>query len=69
MSTAFNARFPGRCAAGDSINIGDLVQYDADDELIHLDCIGTPPADDNTPRRNERLCTECNMVHAGECDW
>lgn len=69
MSLAFAARYPGKCAAGDSINIGDNVQYDNDDELIHHDCIGAPPADENTPQRNERMCPDCNMVHAGECDW
>lgn len=71
MSAAFEAKFDGYCRlGGHRIRQGDPVRYGEDDNLVHVDCTDQPaPVDENDPRRTERMCHDCNMVHAGGCDW
>jgi hypothetical protein len=76
----FEARYPGRCAAGDPIAPGDEVVYDADDHLRHVACL--PYADVPAgyyvtedpdrgevlvPRPDPAVCGRCWTVHRGEC--
>ena len=62
---AFTAKFEGHCLDCDGrINVGDQVQYD-EDAVVHVDCDPIPDID--APRRTERQCPQCWLVHAGEC--
>lgn len=67
MSKPFAAGFPGRCAYGDAIEVGDTIRYDEDGELAHITCEDNPPPSEDAPRRNERKCGDCFTIHAGEC--
>lgn len=66
-SRQFTAKFPGRCHAGDRIEIGDDVAYlDTPDGsvLVHVGCEvdqSTHP-DDSAP-----YCPGCFTFHRGEC--
>ena len=62
---SFQAKYPGRCTRCDEqFHEGDWVRYE-DDFIVHQDC--PEPIDADAPRRNERKCPDCYMVHAGEC--
>ncbi|MFT9661137.1 hypothetical protein ACM0CQ_02660 [Mycobacteroides abscessus subsp. abscessus] len=67
MSRIFRAKHPGRCeSCGERIDAGDRVRYTADgDDLVHADC------DDNADPfafdDDAKPCTDCFLVHAGEC--
>jgi hypothetical protein len=65
MSGVFPARYSGRCATdcGSRIEPGDDVCF-VDDELVHADCADQPKRQAVTERP---VCTQCWMVHAGEC--
>jgi hypothetical protein len=44
VSRVFEARYPGRCpACTERFDTGDLITYDADDELLHAVCATTTP--------------------------
>jgi hypothetical protein len=58
----FEARYPGRCAAGDPIEPGDEVAY-VDEQLVHADCADSPAS----PTAAETVCPSCWTVHRGEC--
>lgn len=63
--SAFQARYPGRCAACDEpIYEGGKVRYE-DGFLVHDDC--PDPVDHDAPRRTEHRCPDCYATHAGEC--
>lgn len=63
---SFVARYPGRCGnCPDPIEAGVLVDYD-DDRLVHDHCTRIPDYDE--PRRTERACAECHLIHAGACE-
>lgn len=62
---AFQAKYPGQCAAcGERIHLADYVRYE-DDLLVHDDCPDT--VDPDLPGRQERKCPDCYTTHAGEC--
>jgi hypothetical protein len=58
----FEARYAGRCAAGDPIEPGDEVAY-VDEQLVHADCADSPAS----PTAAEAVCPSCWTVHRGEC--
>lgn len=69
MRGVFSARFPGRCQAGDGIDVGDEVRYvdryGDSSVLVHVGCVdkldqSTPP-DDSAP-----YCPACFCFHRGE---
>ncbi|OMC12509.1 hypothetical protein [Mycolicibacterium fortuitum] len=63
---SFEARYSDQCpACGERIVPGDDVTYSEDNELIHA--VSEPVDDPDEPQRNERHCTQCFTVHAGEC--
>jgi hypothetical protein len=59
----FEARYSGRCAAGDPIEPGDEVAY-VDEQLVHADCADSPCT---SPTAAETVCPSCWTVHRGEC--
>jgi hypothetical protein len=61
----FEASYPGKCGAcGDRIHPGDQINY-CDGATIHAFC--DDRVDPDEPRRTERKCPDCFMIHAGEC--
>lgn len=63
---SFQARYPGHCTACDApIDVGQTVEYDDAGRLVHTDC--PELVDIDAPQRNERHCTQCFTVHAGDC--
>lgn len=60
----FAAKYPGICATcGDRFRESDLIGYDADDEISCGECLSG-----RASRATEvDPCTECYLVHAGEC--
>jgi hypothetical protein len=58
----FEAKYAGRCAAGDPIRPGDEVAY-VDEQLVHATCADHPPP----ARREPAVCPSCWTVHRGEC--
>jgi hypothetical protein len=61
---SFEARYPGRCAFGDRIQVGDLCVY-SDDELAHVECDRLQGA--ATIHADPPLCEFCFTIHRGEC--
>jgi len=66
---SFTAKYFGACTfegcATGVINPGDEVEFvSGTRDLVHVECI-TDTSDE--PQRNERKCTECWQIHAGEC--
>ncbi len=61
---SFPARFPGTCAHGDHIDVGDLITYDEDDDLVHVEC---GAVNGMAHDLHERTCPDCYTIHAGEC--
>jgi hypothetical protein len=57
---SFTARYHGECSEGDHIIPGELIEYDEDDEVRHVNCRATV-------EYSPSVCSTCNMVHAGEC--
>ncbi len=69
MSSSFPARYPGRCHAGDRIDVGDDVKFveaasDEEGVLVHVGCADqlNQSTDDNAP-----YCPGCFTFHRGEC--
>lgn len=62
---SFAAKYPGVCAYGDRIEPGDMCCY-TDDEIAHVEC---DQLDGATNIHTETPCPDCNLVHAGRCDW
>lgn len=63
---SFEAKYHGRCVGCDErIEPGDQVEYNADEELVHVHC--DDQTDPDAPLRNERKCPDCFLIHAGEC--
>lgn len=62
---SFTARYAGQCASGDRIQPGELVKYDGD-ELVHVNC--DVPSLPNERDELNRVCRQCWLVHAGECN-
>ena len=60
MSAPFRAMFDGVCAAGceNRVHPGDLVRYDADDQLVHSECA---PADES-PELADVVCGVCWVI-------
>lgn len=63
----FDAKYAGVCSnCEDRFSEGDPIGYDADDEIRCKPCLtGVSPV--YTAKRPTPRCTECNLVHAGEC--
>ena len=61
---SFEAKYPGRCAAGDRIAPGELVKYD-DEELVHVNC--EVPSLPNARDDLGTVCRTCWTIHAGGC--
>lgn len=65
---SFEARYPGTCCScGERIEVGDVIRYNADDEIVHA-------RHEIIHARHERPeevlappCPDCFMVHKGEC--
>ena len=51
----FEARYPGRCAAGDEISVGDILAYDSDRQGIHVECADYP----DRPKKRGEICPRC----------
>ena len=68
MASTFQARYSGPCAAECGVHIaaGDEVRF-VDDELMHAGCADREDQPDQGSARRETPCSECHMVHAGEC--
>ena len=50
MSKPFTARYDGYCeVCGENIDAGELVCYDADDVIVHVDC-WEPPKTEGEPK-------------------
>lgn len=67
MSRAFEARYPGRCAAcPEPIEPRDLLVYDDDGAVIHAGCRVVEPR----PARPVRVCPTCMVAlpATGLCD-
>lgn len=63
---SFEAKYHGTCnTCEESIEPGQLVEYDGIGDLEHVRC--PTILDDDEPQRNERRCERCFTVHAGEC--
>jgi len=62
VSRQFEARYPGRCPAGDDILVGDILVYDGDD-VVHLTCRNSIEDDRKRP-----VCTVCFLVKPCPCD-
>lgn len=61
---SFEARYQGRCGScPNSIQLGDQVTYDCDDELVHEDCLRAW-----RDPRHQIACPTCWLIHPGECD-
>lgn len=59
MSRTFAARYPGRCAAcDDPIEVGDLLTYDEDNEVVHANGCDQP----RRPERPTKVCPICNLA-------
>jgi hypothetical protein len=62
---SFIAKYHGPCTAGDHISPGDLVKYDDDDELVHINC--DIPSLPNARDDLNAVCRNCWTIHQGEC--
>lgn len=63
---SFEAEYRSQCGScGDLIHPGDQIDY-CDGSAIHAFC--DERVDPDNPRRTERKCQECNLIHAGECE-
>lgn len=60
---SFQAKFGGRCAneCGSPIEVGDLIMYDAEDDIIHVGCETRPEAPPD-------VCERCNIMKPCWCD-
>lgn len=58
----FIAQYHGECAACGEELKGTDSRYNADGEVVHMRCPDTP----SELGRNEKKCTKCFMIHAGE---
>lgn len=67
MRAEFPAKYSGRCAAGDAIQVGDLVCYTSDDEVVHAECRDRPPVDELTTEGKE-VCQTCFATKPCFCD-
>lgn len=72
---AFTAKFEGTCARNrDTIFRGDLVEYDRNDRLVHVECDieidARADADPDDFDRDEKrpVCPACFMLKPCECD-
>ena len=66
---SFIAKYLGACTneecATGVIQPGDEIEFVGNTgDLVHVECIGDTDA---KPGRQERRCTECWQIHAGEC--
>lgn len=67
------AQYPGRCADGDYIEVGDLIERtdEGDTPWKHVECgrgfVRTAP-DPLELKPNEVVCTSCFLVKPCECD-
>jgi len=60
----FHARFRGTCVdCREEIEVGDEVQFNLLDELIHVDCIDLGVAD-----RKTETCSVCFLIKPCGCD-
>lgn len=58
----FEAKYAGRCAeCDDQILVGEFVDYDHEDELVHAECVRP------LRRSGKPACPVCWLVHAGGC--
>lgn len=66
----FRAKYRGRCAAcRESIEPGELVEYDQDDRLVHDDCDGDYAEAAQADRDAEReVCGECWLLKPCGCE-
>lgn len=66
---SFIAQYHNRCGFCDEDLKGDEAEYTEDDTLVHTACLGAYEggAHPVAVGRNEKRCTSCFTVHAGEC--
>ena len=65
---AFAARYPGSCAEGDRIDIGDQVTYTLNGDLVHVSCDAVDAPSASTENvRTPAVCGRCFLVHRGDC--
>jgi len=66
---SFEAQYEGRCAAGDQVEPGDVVEY-LDDRLVHSECVAIVRERDRASRREEtrEVCTTCWLLKPCGCD-
>lgn len=67
------ARYPGPCvgSCGGRIAVGDDIEPVPGEGHRHIEC-GNVERGQATmfdpPSRNEKHCTDCFLIHAGDCD-
>lgn len=62
----FEARYQGKCAdCGESIEVGDEVQFTLTDDLIHADCVDDLRVGGVAERET---CGKCWMIKPCACD-
>lgn len=61
MPTIFYAQYTGHCAhrCGEPIRINEPVCYTGDDELVHADCLDSPPKTEDPTK----ACPDCWLIH------
>ena len=69
---SFEAKYPGECPGCLQQLQGYQVCYTDDGALVHLECypsyvVALTERDPATIGRNERSCSLCFQIHAGEC--
>lgn len=65
MGTAFEARFPGKCAdCLEWFPEDTRIRYNADNKIVHEYCEDDVASMDDVA---EMTCPQCHLIHAGEC--
>jgi hypothetical protein len=62
---SFTACYHGPCAAGDRIQPGELVKYDDEGQIVHVNCDVPSLPNDRDDLAN--VCRQCWTIHKGEC--
>ncbi|QIG58369.1 hypothetical protein SEA_SKOG_217 [Gordonia phage Skog] len=68
----FVARFGGVCPECDDDIVAshDVVLYNDDDEVVHEACVsGAIPVQRTLRRTRQSVCPDCNLDHAGSCEY
>jgi hypothetical protein len=66
------AKYAGICrGCGERFEVGDLVRYDDDNEIVTERCAGRSDVAAMSPSQvkdvRRKMCLKCFCVHAGEC--